>query len=223
MLGAHEGHPWWGSPGPLLPSLLCLCCCIEKSAVRLSALLGASVLCLDCVRLPGLWFTFFHEFGKFSATAFPNRLSSSFFMSSWNSDLYLIALPTRSCLSFLVFSLSLQTKVSPWLCISFHFLQSLKCVHCLLSTITGVILQFLKPLFIFFPQDCLVWFCLFLFSGHIFEFCLYLKHIWQWKSVRMSSIYRVCIGLLLRSCWWLLISFVGLIYASFWNTVQKFF
>lgn len=115
--------------------------------------------CLDCVRLPGLWFTFFHEFGKFLATIFPNRLSSCFFMSSWNFDSYLIALPTWSCLSFLVFSLGLQTKVSPWLCSSFHgfsyrFLNmSIVCSF----NYRGCSSVFEAP-FYFFSQDCRVLF-----------------------------------------------------------------
>lgn len=154
----------WRCPGEAALVLFFLLCSSALAALR--SLLSACLLCLelpcclDCVRFPGLWFTFFHEFGKFSATIFPNRLSSCFFMSSWNSDLYLIALPTRSCLLFLVFSLSLQTKVSPWLCSSFHefsysFLNM--SVVCFFQ-LQGLFFSLWSPFLFFFSQDCRVLF-----------------------------------------------------------------
>lgn len=129
--------PWLESPGPWF-FFLCSGCpsstsqnpllhwevsCLPYSSCFRVMLFSWSVcvLCLDCVKLPSLWFTFFHEFGKFSATTFANVLFFLFFPAL----LELWFMPVSyshsvSCFILSIFYLSLQTKVSPGLCISSH-------------------------------------------------------------------------------------------------------
>lgn len=100
----------------------------------------------------------------------------------------------------------------PWVLLRF-----LKCAHCLPLSITGVIFQFLKP-----P----------LFFSRLSSVILPVLVFWSYFRVLFISeahlTVKVCVACLAFTgsalvCWWLLISFVGLIYASFWNTVQKSF
>lgn len=175
-------------------------------APQLCFSLGAS-MCLDCVRLSSLWATFFHGFGKFSATAFPNMLSLSFFISS-----RLLAVCTSSHLSFLVFSVSVYREKC-LLGFVFHFMNLLT-----FNFLNVSIAYFFQLQWLFFTFRSPSSIMLPILVSQSYFWVLFLpehsESLWHVQQHLYSDF-------LLGSCWWLL-QLSSVLCSSFWNIVGKF-